>query len=732
MPLSFWNAQQTANVTITNLQGLGNLAQLSDGSMVLSWTETDDLTFSKVKFQKFDVFGNKVGNEQTIVGSIADSNSKVIGLANGEFAIVNHNSTSGVVMTKFNAAGVAISTPLPINFGVGNFSSNYEYVALPNGDIAFTYASNGRIYATLVSAGIVQNPILLAVAGEVGSSPDIAYANGNFLVTYFNNTTGRGETIYLRGGLAATPILGGFLPQNFTPIGSSASERFFAPSVVALSDGNFLVTQGQTFFDTDIAGMIFRNPTNFLYGFYDGGFRVNSTILGDQTLNDTVALADGKFMVAYTSTVGTNSVTSLFCQMFSPNGTPIGSEIRLSSTLAINTTLIQLDMQVLADGRVAITWTDTLGAATGAEVVMRIVDPREGYFAGTNSADRLIGNNGGNDYFEGNGGVDTVFGLGGNDTIHGGIGGDVIYGGYGDDLIYGDADNDTIVGGVGGDYMNGGLGVDLAYYLDSRGAITVNLATNVNSRGDAEEDELIGIENVYGTNAVAGDSITGDGQANILFGFTGNDYLGGGVGNDTLSGGAGADFMDGGAGADTAYYLSSTIGVRVNLLSQVNTGGEAAGDTLIGVENVIGSNLDADILVGNALANSLFGYAGNDSLNGFTGNDTLVGGAGADAFYFNSVLSSSANLDTISDFVAADDTVFLENAIFTTLTTVGALSATAFKDLATGVADANDRILYATNGVLLYDADGSGAGAAVAFALLSGRPVISAADFYIF
>ena len=46
--------------------------------------------------------------------------------------------------------------------------------------------------------------------------------------------------------------------------------------------------------------------------------------------------------------------------------------------------------------------------------------------------------------------------------------------------------------------------------------------------------------------------------------------------------------------------------------------------------------------------------------------------------------------------------------------------------------DANDYIQYdAGSGALYYDADGSGAGAAVQFATLIGHPTITAADFIV-
>jgi Ca2+-binding RTX toxin-like protein len=113
------------------------------------------------------------------------------------------------------------------------------------------------------------------------------------------------------------------------------------------------------------------------------------------------------------------------------------------------------------------------------------------------------------------------------------------------------------------------------------------------------------------------------------------------------------------------------------------------------------------------------------------GYDTLTGGAGKDTFVFNTALVR--NVDTIADFSAVDDTIQLENGIFTKLTATGALSAANFVANTAGTAmDADDFIVYdSDSGALYYDADGNGAGVAVKFAVLTGHPAITAADFYV-
>jgi Ca2+-binding RTX toxin-like protein len=58
------------------------------------------------------------------------------------------------------------------------------------------------------------------------------------------------------------------------------------------------------------------------------------------------------------------------------------------------------------------------------------------------------------------------------------------------------------------------------------------------------------------------------------------------------------------------------------------SGGDASGDILIDIENLIGSQ-SGDTLIGDAGDNSLDGGDGDDHLIGGVGADTLIGGSAA-------------------------------------------------------------------------------------------------------
>ena len=75
-------------------------------------------------------------------------------------------------------------------------------------------------------------------------------------------------------------------------------------------------------------------------------------------------------------------------------------------------------------------------------------------------------------------------------------------------------------------------------------------------------------------------------------------------------------------------------------------------------------------------------------------------------------------MDTVTDYNVANDTIQLENAVFSALTTPGTLAASQFI-IGTQASDADDFIIYNNvTGALLYDANGNGVGAAVQIATI--------------
>jgi Ca2+-binding RTX toxin-like protein len=310
--------------------------------------------------------------------------------------------------------------------------------------------------------------------------------------------------------------------------------------------------------------------------------------------------------------------------------------------------------------------TTYIGATAGVTVNLNLTGAQNTKGAGSDtllSIENLIGTNF-NDALAGNGVTNVLSGLAGNDIVAGAAGNDQLVGGDGNDLLN---------GGVGNDLLNGGSGVDTADYgtfiiggqavPGATAGVTVNLnLTGAQNTGGAGTDTLVSIENLTGSNF--NDTLTGSSANNVLTGRTGNDTLLGSLGNDTLQGDSGNDTLNGGAGIDTASYTTATAGVTVGLGGGTQNTGGAGIDTLVDIENLIGSNFN-DTLTGpsNDDGSTLNGGLGNDSLSAaFSfGNLTLNGGAGNDGLFGHFSHFSRLNGDE------GDDSLFVIDSDRTTL-----------------------------------------------------------------
>jgi Ca2+-binding RTX toxin-like protein len=178
-------------------------------------------------------------------------------------------------------------------------------------------------------------------------------------------------------------------------------------------------------------------------------------------------------------------------------------------------------------------------------------------------------------------------------------------------------------------------------------------------------------------------------------------------------------------------------GDAANLNFAVNL--QANGSSLIGTaqSDYLTGSSSADIINGGAGNDFLFGFDGNDQLTGGLGSDQLTGGLGNDQFIFNSL---SEGIDTITDFTRTGDRIVVSKSGFgaglSSNTVGGAINSNQFiastSDVPGSAMTSSTRFIYNTlTGGLFYDADGSGAAAAVQFATLSSRPSITSQNIFV-
>ncbi|MFC3182654.1 beta strand repeat-containing protein [Cypionkella sinensis] len=390
--------------------------------------------------------------------------------------------------------------------------------------------------------------------------------------------------------------------------------------------------------------------------------------------NDTVTAAAGTINDTLTGLAGNDTLIGLGGADLLDGGTGTDTASYASSSAGVNANLTTLtgtggdaqgDTYISIENLIGSGQADTLTGDTGANVLSGGAG-NDSLYGGAGN-DTLVGGTG-NDRIDGGANIDTVSyaaataavsvnlttglatGGEGSDTL---VGIENVIGSNFSDTIIGDTNNNVIAGGALNDSLDGGAGIDTVDYSTSASGVTVNLQSGVNTGGDAEGDILLNFENIIGS--AGADSLTGDANDNVL------------------TGGAGADTLDGGAGVDTADYSASSAGVAVSVVSgATGSGGDAQGDRLFGIQNLIGSAFN-DTLTGDAFVNVLTGGAGNDLLDGGGENDTMIGGAGDDSYVVGSSAEVITELTNEGNDLVTSSVDFTLGANLERLTLVGSL-----------------------------------------------------------
>jgi Ca2+-binding RTX toxin-like protein len=321
---------------------------------------------------------------------------------------------------------------------------------------------------------------------------------------------------------------------------------------------------------------------------------------------------------------------------------------------------------------------DLIDAGGGNDVIIATRGGNDIFLAGT--GDDSVTAGAGNDKIVAGAGMDVVMAGTGADKVDGGAGSDKLFGGAGDDIILGGTDGDILDGGEGNDRLYANAEIDLAQavaqgniqtgsgnkgdWLNSGAGDDVLVAGADNDvlNGGAGSDVLIGgagdddfdgdfvwqatslswtmsrsetvkngrvVDFVVSYSGVEGlaqdvdigdaDVIYGGSGEDWIYGRGGDDYMDGGNGNDDIAGGTGSDILIGGLGNDKLF-------------------GDKSG----------GHNTDTDgvdYLDGGDGNDELWGNGGEDILIGGKGNDYLNGGAGRDTYVFN----KGDGVETIDD-----------------------------------------------------------------------------------
>ena len=308
-----------------------------------------------------------------------------------------------------------------------------------------------------------------------------------------------------------------------------------------------------------------------------------------------------------------------------------------------------------------------------------------------------------------------------------------------DNVIRGGSRTDIIEGGAGSDTLYGGDGADLLFGYYDHDDADINGGDNAFSDAAFEHERANSVDWLYGGRG--NDIYLFDQLVNtpvvIEYRGEGTDTILGDVAHYAMTDNVENYINDGCICVDGVLQYIEIRGNGLNNIIRSSPNWDLIPDTAgldwvaTNIKKLLDSTSDfesSERFFGMAGNDTLLGGAGDDYLSGGEGRDRLTGGTGADQFVFDAALNRSANVDTVTDFVSGQDKIVLDSNVFSRFS-LGEDVSEHFS--ATGRAvDVDDYLIYsASNKTLYYDADGSGSGAAVVFAVLTGVSSLSSNDF---
>jgi hypothetical protein len=348
------------------------------------------------------------------------------------------------------------------------YDGNMQLLSLANGNMAAVYLHTGSdgewnpgVRVRFFNPSGVPLGASMAVNTVTASDQHVngvaALADGSVVVSYVD---------YSREGGPNTAVRGTVVRQDGTKFGflaQTSQAEAGQVQVAGLKDGRFVmvwevsseeITQGGDGSGRSVVARIF-NPDG---SGATGEIKVSANTEGNQIQASVTALKSGGFAVAFTDFSEPDDpawkslpdtpydIANIKVQLFDQNGNKDGAEITVNTTT--RGTQQAPRIVELADGRLAVTWTDFY-YDTIQNVRLQMLDPRTAAvaFKGTAIQDEFVG---------------TSF-------------------------------NDTIGGGAANDLLAGGLGRDI-FVFDK--ALTKGKATNLDTITDySVNDDTIWIEN---------------------------------------------------------------------------------------------------------------------------------------------------------------------------------------------------------------------------------------------
>lgn len=724
------------NTTASNNQSEQRIVTLSDGGWVVTWQSLKlNGDADGIYQQVYNADGSARGTE-TRVSTFAGNTSvpQIAALDAGGWVVTwqskgqDGGPTAGIYLQAFNADGSANGVETRVNTYVADDQTAPEITALSDGGWVITWESDG--YYSRETLGLYQQAYnadgstrgVETQVNEIGElfrfdAETTALSKGGWVVTWTTFGDGYGYAVHQQMFNADGSANG-----VETQVNTTAYDSQMYPQIAGLPDGGWVViwqtgdsqydvfqqaynadgskrgveTQVNTYkyehqMDGNIAvladgGWVVTWSSyaqdGYTYGVYQQAFNADGTAKGvethvsgdtitNQVLAQVAALAGGGWVVTWHSDEQDGSGMGLYQQAYNADGTANGGEARVNSYTEGDQASQKIT--ALPDGGWVVTWTSLDQDGSGYGVYQRVFHLNASPQA---TGDRAVLKNG----FQA-----TAYTISEKALLQG----------------FTDAEGDSMsvteLTTTAGTVTKNGDGTwTVKPYTSYHGSAKLNytISDGVNTVSTSLSytivaDKLphsVSLSNTKVQEQVAINTVVGS--------FSAIDPEGKALTYKLLDDASGRFKLSGNKLVTAKFFDYDSVQqdtVTIQVSDGVNTVLKIFSINILDVKATIIGTSKTDMLQGGAGVEVIFGMDGDDILNGRAGNDTLVGGVGADLLFGddgidtasyagakNGVVANLANRFANTGEAKGDDYFSVEN-----------LTGTSFSDTLTGDMNAN-------------------------------------------
>ncbi|WP_280114142.1 tandem-95 repeat protein [Hoeflea sp. BAL378] len=356
---SFSN-QVRVNQTINNRQENPGVVSLNDGGYFVYWESQQGVADSwEIVGRLYNADGTARGNEFQIndVTAIHQWTASASVLSNGNIAVAWYNWNGGGVtgikiLNPATGATVVSEFSIPGVTGVGSVS----IAALDGGGFVVSAQSGSNVVAQrYTNAGVADGSLVTIATSFGGGMETDALPGGGWVTAWVDQTSSVQMKIFgANGALVATATVDA---QGLTGNETSGLD------VTILNNGNFIVAWGGNLTSggngtSEIFVQMFASDGTAI----GTARQVNTTTANAQGSPQAVALGDGGYLIAWSSSGQDGNGWGTYAQRFDAAGNPVNGEFRVSDATTGNQVVGGTGrdgLALLPDGSVVAVYTDT-------------------------------------------------------------------------------------------------------------------------------------------------------------------------------------------------------------------------------------------------------------------------------------------------------------------------------------------------------------------------------------